>query len=267
MKNRLITTLFLLSSFPTTAVANFGNELSFEELTRICIEDQDPNYMSECNGYGFDYETLETTVGVTDNGKVSFNTDVVIFNGRYLKKESYNFIQVCSNCGSEPQTTFLPRLVLELKESFQISSNLSSFSTKRTKINGEISSTSPTNNNGSTFSDDFKNFAEGMLTFAQAYERFLEVDDNGAKLIIVQDENDNVIILAKIVNEQYILITDFRQAIHKSDDSISFTGNMSPADTQAYLDIIDFKFMAGGGSCHTVWSGVDNDMVAQTVCF
>ena len=251
---------------PKSAAAFGGDNLSFEELVRVCIDDVEPNSMSFCNSYGFNYETLETSL-LTDEGDViSFKTQVVLSGAKVLVQSNSGFTILCHSCLSDSIDN--QAVLVKFKSSFELASINSAFNTQRTKRNNKKTPDVTSKNNGSSFSEDFKNFGSGLKDFSAAFDSLFSNYDSSkddSSMILIENAEGKPHALVRIDAGKYVLVVDFTKATRSSDGSVSFSGSLSPGSYNDYTKSVGIIF--GGMTCRTTYTGSDENMVAQTTCW
>lgn len=256
----------VFSSFETKSLG-LGDEISFEELMRVCVDSPDPSYMDLCNQRGFQYETLETELYSESNNLINFKSEVVLSGSTPLKQVHHNFEFICVNCELPMSNSQLTSFFSSFRNAFKSAAMTSTFSTKRTKRNGRNTQEPAVNNNGGSFSQDFKNIADGTKTFTEAFSEayktlFDDSDDN--PIVVLVDQTGSPVALIKVVGDTHTVVSNFSNATTSDDGSMSFTANVSISDASHYLSALSTMT---GYRCETVWTGSNEDMVAQTVCY
>jgi hypothetical protein len=264
---RLLCFLSVFSIFISNNATAFGGDnLSFEELVRVCVDDVEPNSMSLCNNYGFNYETLETSLLTDDGDVISFKTQVVLSGDQVLVQSNSGFTLLCHSCLSDPIDN--QAVLAKFKSSFELASINSAFTTQRTKRNNKKTPDVTRKNNGSSFSEDFKNFGSGLKDFSAAFDSLFSNYDSSkddSNMILIVNAEGKPHALVSVNDGKYVLVVDFTKATRSSDGSVSFGGRLSTGSFNDYTKSVGIIF--SGMRCRTTYTGSDDNMVAQTTCW
>ncbi|WP_404342376.1 hypothetical protein [Pseudoalteromonas mariniglutinosa] len=259
--------ILLLSLFPFFAHTSFTSQLSFETFSRVCIDDPDPAFMGQCNDSGINYEILETTLHTSQGEVITFETKAVLSGSKPLTQKNFNYQIICSSCSKhhDLSTTQLASLNYRFQQAFKTASLTSTFKTKRTRINGQSVTSPDSNNNGESFSESYKNFAEGTEGFVKVFDDMF--DDGNNQMAIVKDKDGKAVMIIKIDGDSFTKITDLTKPKQDGDGNKIYTGTMSLTDADDYHEVIKSIHFYGGSSCKIHWTGTEDSLVAQVVCY
>lgn len=244
-----------------------GDALDFETLNRVCIEEPDSSYMSQCNALGFNYETIKTKVNLSSHGDVEFETFVVKTQTKTIRTYHSSLIINCNSCSGALTNSKISNIVSDIEMSFKLAASSSSFTTQIVTFNGRSQNRRSQQTNGSNISTSLKDWADAVMAWADVWDRF--IGDEKEKFDLLKDTNGKVIGIIKFDEDSNVLVVDLnRDSTVGSNGSIEFEAEIGGLGYgESYSETIERFEQHQNLNCDTVYTGTADRMVAQTVCW
>ncbi|WP_440054443.1 hypothetical protein ACSLBF_16570 [Pseudoalteromonas sp. T1lg65] len=255
---------FLLLLFSNSVLASFGGGTwTFQQETERCITMQGRGYFNECLQRGYSYETLETSSS-TSFGDITFLTDTIKIGGTVVFQGAYKIQFICSECNySDANSNF--------RLAFKEAALTTAFSTRARSRNGSQVNEQPQNNNGGSFSQDFKNFGDGLKSFSEAFRGWFKDEvKNESRMVVVKSPHGVIIISYNAQTGTHKIVADLRNSKRNADGSISFTANISTSESGQYLQTLRDVFGADvfeRGGCRLTYTGSGDRYTVDTTCW
>ena len=267
MKKSMHFTLFVILFIGISHAYSFESKMDFETYIRACIYKPDASYMGQCNEMGVDYEKIDTTLYSENNDSISFSTNVIKSRAVIFKQFHHDFIINCNVCSAPTSVSDTFSAFTRFKKAFESSALHSAFTSTVVTRNNRNTSEPSVQNNGTSFSEDFKNFASGTIDFKDVFASLFDSGDQN--IVLVKDSRGEPFALIEIKNGKYSLVADLTKTVKNSDGSTLFNANLSTSNTQPFVDIVYGGSLNIGTHCKIAFTRAENEqrLVSQVSCY
>jgi hypothetical protein len=264
---KVLIALFLLYGIvgKVQAIERPGNDLGdLNHILTVCVADPDVNYIQQCNSLGIVYETLYTELFTAQNEKITFTTNTVVANGEPLTQKHSGLAIYCNSCNDNSYSD----LKLRVNVAFEYAAYDNGFNTTLVSRNGKKKNEPSKPNNGGTFSNAYKEFAEGTKIFAEVWAKFSGGEREEFRFDLLITAEGKVLAIVKIfVEDSPVVVASFENTIINADGSFSYDASMNGSDVDSFESFMDKVFEPRTGSrCTIVYTGTVDHMTAQVIC-